>query len=245
MFLSFYREWALDFVKRFSDVIVWVFFSDMVDDVDWFLTVGINPIWSWLMVLSRCHEIQLANRLLGILYVSSREVCSVVVLWRLWSLVPGDARLITWTDRCSRLPFSRRDCVKLVFVLLEMFDKVFREATGAWRFFFWEIFSSRFNFCSGHSPLQLPVPTVRTAWRRVGEHVAFEELVPFSVPWGLWGWSRHGSPLSPSPGAPPDIANPRLPSAPLSAGLGVINGKFHWLSKEPAFVFHAFSLLFY
>ena len=78
---SFYHKWVLNFVKSFfciywDDHMVFVLqFVNMVYHIDWFAYIkeciypcipGINPTWSWCVILLMCYWVLFASILLRI-----------------------------------------------------------------------------------------------------------------------------------------------------------------------------------
>ena len=116
---SFYQKWVLNFVKGFFesiDMIIWLFFFSLLM---WFILLidlqilknpcipGINPTWSWCMILLMHCWIWFANILLKFFCLCSSVIlaCNFHFLRFLSFCYQNGGALIEWVWECSFLWF--------------------------------------------------------------------------------------------------------------------------------------------
>ena len=121
---EFYHKWVLNFVKSFSasiEMIIWFSYFNLLI---WCITLidlhmlenpdipGINPTWSWCMILLMCCWISLLVFCWGFLHLCSSVIlaCKFIFLWCLSFLYSG------WRWLC-RMSLG-------VFLSLQIFGRV-------------------------------------------------------------------------------------------------------------------------
>ena len=153
----------LNFVKCFfciywDDYVTFVFsFVNVVYHIDLCMLKhpydpGMNPMWSWCMILFMCCWISLANILLRIFASISSKILACIFVW-FW--YQGDGGFIEWYWGCS-----------LPSILLEEFEKYWykfffvcllelpSEANWSWTFIYKEFLYYRFYFTSSDRSVQ-------------------------------------------------------------------------------------------